>query len=117
MSDFRIVDRIKSSEVAEDSSVGSLIKRNNISIGMDNNLRKAVELMAQQNVDILPVISGQNTVVGVLSYKDVISSYKYGMEEHEKKNPSISLKRNSLKILIRGQKLITGGKRKLRDKN
>jgi hypothetical protein len=86
---------------------------------MDNNLRKAVELMAQQNVDILPVIpviSDQNSVVRVLSYKDIISSYKYGMEEHEKKNRSISLKRNSLKLLIRGQKLIASGKRKLRNK-
>lgn len=101
----------------QDNPVGNLIKRNNISVNMDTTLRSAVEMMARENVDILPVISDKKTVTGVLSYKEIISAYKYGMDEHEKKNPGISLKRNSLKILIRGQKLITTGKRKFLNKN
>ena len=69
----------------------------------------AVELMARENVDVLPVISRENNnnIVGILSYRDIISAYKFSMEDHEKKHPRISLKRRGLKILLRGQKLYT----------
>ena len=101
----------------QDNPVGKLIKRNNFSVTMDTPLRTAVEMMARENVDILPVVSDKKTVTGVLSYKEIISAYKHGMDDHEKKNPGISIKRNSLKILIRGQKLITTGKRKFLHKD
>jgi CBS domain-containing protein len=89
-----------------DLLVGSLIKRNSISIGVDSSLRNAVELMAKENIDILPVTSNENTVIGILSYKDIISAYKSDIENYVKKKPSISLKRNGLKILVQGNKLI-----------
>ncbi|HEV8082570.1 MAG TPA: chloride channel protein [Chitinophagaceae bacterium] len=105
-----------SSHHNEDNQIGSLIKRNGISIDRDNSLRTAVEMMARENIDILPVVSKEKTMLGVLSYKEIIAAYKYGIDDHEKKHPSISLKRNSLKILIRGQKLITTGRRKFLNK-
>ncbi len=86
--------------------VGSLIKRNSISIGVDSSLRSAVELMAKENIDILPVTSNENTIIGILSYKDIISAYKSDIENFVKKQPAISLKRNGLKILVRGNRLI-----------
>ena len=86
--------------------VGSLIKRNSVSIGVDNTLRNAVELMAKENIDILPVTSNENTIIGILSYKDIISAYKSDIENYVKKQPSISLKRNGLKILVQGNRLI-----------
>ncbi|MGN6533263.1 MAG: chloride channel protein, partial [Ginsengibacter sp.] len=74
--------------------VGSLIKRNSISIGVDSSLRSAVELMAKENIDLLPVTSNENTMIGILSYKDIISAYKSDIENFVKKQPAISLKRN-----------------------
>ncbi|HXR83844.1 MAG TPA: chloride channel protein [Hanamia sp.] len=91
---------------APDRLVGSLIKRNNVSIRVDNSLRSAVELMAKENIDILPVISNENTIIGILSYKDIISAYKSDIDNYVKKRPSISLRRHGLKILVRGNKLI-----------
>ncbi|HUQ96872.1 MAG TPA: chloride channel protein [Chitinophagaceae bacterium] len=94
-------------------TIGTLIKRKPISVVADNSLRRAVELMAKENVDVLPVVSkGDNTVIGVLSYKDVIGAYKYSLEEHRQKPPGISIKRHSLKILLHGQRLITRAKGK-----
>ena len=92
-----------------DKPIATLIQRKNIAIDMDNSLRRAVELMARENVDVLPVVSKENnnSIVGILSYRDIISAYKFSMEEHEKKHPRISLKRRSLRILLRGQKLYT----------
>lgn len=89
-----------------DKLVGDLIKRNNVSIRIDNSLRSAVELMASENIDLLPVISKENEIIGILSYKDIISAYKHDIDNFVKKRPSISLKRNSLKILVRGNQLI-----------
>ena len=88
--------------------IGALIKRKPFSIAADSSLRRAVALMANENIDVLPVVSKENnSVMGVLSYKDVIGAYRYGYGDHEEKSTSISLKRHSLKILVRGQRLIT----------
>jgi len=86
--------------------IGELIKRNSVSIDKDNSLRTAVEMMARENIDLLPVVSKDNNVVGILSYKDIISAYKRDMDTHVKKRPMISLKRHGLKMLLRGHKLI-----------
>jgi predicted transcriptional regulator len=63
-------------------------------------------MMAKENIDILPVISNENNIIGILSYKDIISAYKSDIDNYIKKRPSISLKRNGLKILVHGNKLI-----------
>lgn len=91
--------------------IGELIKRNSASIGNDNSLRTAVELMARENIDMLPVVSKENNIVGILSYKDIISAYKKDIENNVKKRPMISLRRNGLKILVRGHKLIDAMKK------
>jgi CIC family chloride channel protein len=87
--------------------VGTLIKRQPVSIKAGSSLRQAIELMAKENIDVLPVLATESSnVIGILSYKDIISGYKKDIEYHEAKKPHISLKRRSLKILLHGQKLI-----------
>lgn len=95
-----------------ESYIGTLIKRRNFSVAIDNSLRTAVEMMAKENTDVLPVVSKEdnNNIVGVLSYRDIIASYKHTIDDHEKKDPSISLKRQSLKILVHGKKMISSWK-------
>ncbi|MCC6691330.1 MAG: chloride channel protein [Bacteroidia bacterium] len=84
-----------------------------ISIRMNDALRTAAETMADKNVDVLPIISSENnSIVGILSYHDILTAYKYEADEHEMKKPEISLKRNGLKILIQGQRIIDLTKRK-----
>jgi CIC family chloride channel protein len=96
-----------------DLQVGSLIKRESVSIFMTDNLRSAVEMMSVENIDVLPVLSYRsNTIIGILSYHDIIAVYKQGIDEHKEKQTSISLKRNGLKILLHGQRLMTAMKKK-----
>ena len=86
---------------------GSLVKRKKIFITNDNNLRQAVERMVKENIESLPVISGENNhVVGELSYRDILANYKHKAYKHEKKQPHISLKREGLKILVSGKKIV-----------
>lgn len=97
----------------EENLIGTLIKRNSIYIGLNDNLRTAVETMAKENIDVLPVVSPENkNIVGILSYHDIIATYKNGIAEHEKKQPPISLKVQRLKILLKGQKLVSAIRRK-----
>src|SRR6185503_2090725 len=90
----------------QDKLLGTLIKRDSVSIGEANSLRTAVEMMAKENIDLLPVTSVDNNIIGILSYKDIISAYKSDSDNYIKNNPSISLKRSGLKMLVRGNQLI-----------
>ena len=97
----------------QDDKIGALIKRNSIYIKLDDSLRFAAETMSKENIDVLPVISEENkNIVGLISYRDILATYKYGIDEHEMKRPNISLKRSGLKVLLQGQKLIDLAKRK-----
>lgn len=88
--------------------VGSLVKRKAISITKDDVLRRAMEIMTSENVDVLPVVSTEsNNIVGVLSFRDILSVYRSDVNEHIEQEPNISLKHRSLKVLIRGQKLFS----------
>lgn len=94
-----------------DAAVGSLIKRKNISVYIDNSLRAAVELMAKENIDVLPVLNKENNhVIGTLSYQNIIASYRQSIDENTEKHPDISLKRRGLKMLVRGQRMIANWK-------
>jgi CIC family chloride channel protein len=88
-------------------SIDTLVKIRPPFIAMENSLRAAVELMANENVEALPVRSTEdnNKVIGVISFKEIISAYKQDMDNHEKKEAHISLKRGRLKIILKGQKL------------
>jgi H+/Cl- antiporter ClcA len=81
-----------------------IIKTTKLSIKSNDTLRKAVELMAEEGVEALPVIV-ENKAIGVLSYKEIISAYKFYHEENDRVNRHISLTRQRLKILVRSRRL------------
>ena len=87
-------------------TVGALVKRKYLCVHPDDTLKTAVSTMAKENVDLLPVISGKE-ITGVLSYQHILSVYKNGIDENEKKQKHISLSRQRLKILVQGQKLVS----------
>ncbi len=94
----------------DEAPIGTLVRRKNISISKDDNLRTAVKRMAIENIDVLPVIDrkdGTEHIIGVVGYQDIIKTYKEEMEENIQQDPNISLRRKSLKILLRGKNLMT----------
>ena len=92
---------------ATGNTIGSLIKRNPVAITNDDTLKAAVEVMARENVDVLPVVGrDDNKITGVLSYKDILSAYRQRMDDHEE-GVSISLKRRTLKVLLHGKKRLS----------
>jgi H+/Cl- antiporter ClcA len=89
-----------------EEEIGTIVKRRNVTVQPTDTLRKAVEIMAKENVDILPIVADKE-ITGILTYQHVISIYKNGIDEYEKKQAHISLTRQRLKILVSGQKLVT----------
>lgn len=90
---------------SEENEVLTLLKGTYLTIKLNDSLLTAAETMAKENSDVLPVVSNEK-IVGIVSYRDILATYKQGVETHEMKNPNISLKRKSYKILIRGQNLV-----------
>jgi len=89
--------------------IDTLIKKHQVVLSNESNLRTAVEIMASEDLEVLPVVSKEepDKVIGILSYKDILSAYSHRSGEHEKTKANISLKRQGLKILVHGQKFLT----------
>lgn len=93
---------------AEDVKIGTLIKRKPFVVRATDTLKIAVEMMAKENLDVLPVVSAEtNKVSGILSYRNILSAYKNHFDEHEEKVTPISLKRRTLKILLHGKRRLS----------
>jgi predicted transcriptional regulator len=75
----------------------------------NKTLREAVDLMASENVDEIPVFTEDNDkeIIGVLTYHDIIAAYKIDTDQNFKTGVNISIKRYGLKILLKGNKLLT----------
>jgi CIC family chloride channel protein len=95
---------INKHDVDAATKIRSIVQNSKLSVQRNDNLRKAVELMAREDVEALPIISDKK-VVGILSYKDVINAYKFYHEENDRVNVHISLKRKRLKVLIQSRKI------------
>ena len=83
--------------------VGSLIRRKPFAIALQDTLKTAATMMAKENLDVLPVTDGSNMVTGILTYRDILSAYHSGNEEHQA-STAISLKRRTLKAMVKGRK-------------
>jgi H+/Cl- antiporter ClcA/CBS domain-containing protein len=82
--------------------LNSLVHATNFSVNSNDSLRHAVEVMSSGVADVLPVLS-DNKIVGVLSGQDIINAYQLDYTENELANKQISLKRQRLKVLLRGK--------------
>jgi CIC family chloride channel protein len=98
---------IYNNKLDENSPLQGIINATpNIAINNTDTLRRAVEQMSNLGVEILPVLSGGDHVIGVLTYKDIINAYGGYIEKNEFAHTRISLKRQRIKMLIRGKRLI-----------
>jgi CIC family chloride channel protein len=73
-----------------------------------DTLHRAVESMSKNNTEVMPILSAgkDGKVIGVLTYKDIIKAYQTNISKNENLHTKISLKRQRMKMVIRGKKLI-----------
>ena len=89
----------------ENAPISSLLQPRSSTVLATDTLRTAVERMARENVDVLPVLGNEAQVSGVISYRDILLAYKNRLEDDGRAAPHILLKRKSLRVLLRGQAL------------
>ena len=78
------------------------------SVKSTDTLRYAMEMMSKTDVEVLPVLSpGDQQVTGILSYRDIISAFKIEADKTQQPYLKISLKRQRMKMLVRGRKTET----------
>lgn len=89
----------------DDAKLKNIIQPDSLLVHSNDSLRTAVELMSKQNGDVLPVInSDDHKVIGVLSYRDIISGYNDQLTGNEDARTQISLRRRRMKILLKRKK-------------
>lgn len=95
-----------------ESSVSVITKKGFSFINDNDSLAKAVDLMSKSNEEFLPVISSgdERTINAVLTYKDILTAYKFYLQENEETGVNLSLKRQRIKVLIKGRQLINASK-------
>jgi len=76
-----------------------------IAIKSADTLRQAIAKMSKAGAEVLPVLSNDNKVIGVLSYKDIINAYTQNIERNESAHVKISLKRRGIKMRIKGKRI------------
>jgi H+/Cl- antiporter ClcA len=90
------------------SLLSAITKEHSFTIKSSETLAKALALMSEQDIELLPVTASDKNhmVIGVITYKDIMAAYKYRMSEDEEAIVNLSLKRQRLKAMIKGRKLI-----------
>lgn len=88
--------------------ISEIMEQSIPAIKSNDNLAKAVELMSKCDEEFLPVLSikEKNRVIGLLTYKDVLTAYKIHLKENQEAGINLSLKRQRIKILVKGRQLI-----------
>lgn len=102
------ISTIYNKNIDPSATIETVLKKGLPLVQSNANLARAVELMSASDEEFLPVISSDegHKVVGVLTYKDVLTAYKSHLVENREAGANLSLKRQRIKILIKGRKLI-----------
>jgi CIC family chloride channel protein len=83
-------------------------KQSGHAINSKDTLRRALETMSKTGTDVLPILqsASDRRVMGVLTYREVIKAYQMQMSTDDYTHVKISLRRQSIKMLIKGKRLI-----------
>lgn len=116
--DFIVVDKkgnytgtanladIYNDTLADKLTLANIVHPSTLTINSNTSLRQAAELMAKHSAGLVAVTSAENTIIGSLSCKEIIAAYGLHNNEADETAQPISLKRQRLKVLSKGRKLM-----------
>ncbi|MEP6614464.1 MAG: CBS domain-containing protein, partial [Mucilaginibacter sp.] len=85
-----------------DVKIKKIIQPDYLLIHTNDTLRMAVELMSKQQGDVLPVVNPDDRkVIGVLTYRNIITGYNDQLNGNEDARTQISLRRRRLKLMAK----------------
>lgn len=89
--------------ISAELAISNITRASKQAVKSNDPLKRVVEIMAEESVEVLPVIATGNTIAGQISYKEILNTYYQYVAENRKQNTQISLKRRRLKIAARGR--------------
>jgi CBS domain-containing protein len=92
--------------------IQGLISKKRAFIDRNDSLKMAVDTMVREKTDVIPVLSEERDIVGLISINEIFAAYRMKEDEDKKRPPIISLKRNGMRLWLRGQKMISAGRKK-----
>lgn len=110
--DQRLVGTVNLYEITDGEKdpaapITSILTPRTATIYEDNSLRVAVDMLAKLKPGLLPVVSrtDKNKLTGVIGYDDILNALRLQKYELEHMQRTISLKRRSFQIIVKGRKL------------
>ncbi len=75
ISDRDLIDREDRDTTTLNKKAHQIMSRNLITVDVETSIEKASDLMLENNISCLPVISPQSSVEGIVSWKDILKFY------------------------------------------
>jgi acetoin utilization protein AcuB len=75
ISDRDFIDREERDTITLDKKAYEIMSRNLVTLDMETSIEKASDLLLENNISCLPVISPQGSVEGIVSWKDILKFY------------------------------------------
>jgi len=99
---------IFSSTYEPEEKVSKLITKPPITINDTDSLKKAVDSMIRNNVDLLPVVKDgdKDHLVGLLTYRQVLEAFELERKESEDRDLSISVRNKGMRMFLRGRRYL-----------
>ncbi|WP_298300468.1 chloride channel protein [Hydrotalea sp.] len=88
------------------TTISTLPMQKATSVTPEKPLRAALEKMLAENIDVVAVADKENRMVGILSKENILAAYKKNIMNEKDEQKQISIKRNALKVLLKGKKLM-----------
>lgn len=89
----------------QDTKLATLVRPPACFLSATDTLAGAMQLMAEEQSDVLPVLQqgSEPVVVGILSYRNVLEAYTKYSNHQDLQKTQISLRRHGLRILAKGR--------------
>jgi acetoin utilization protein AcuB len=75
ISDRDLIDREERDTITLDKKAHEIMSRKLITVDAQTSIEKASDLLLENNISCLPVISHQGDVEGIVSWKDILNFY------------------------------------------
>jgi chloride channel protein, CIC family len=98
---------IFNSQHGEEETLDTFAKTNPVTSYEDESLKASVDKMLLHHLEILPIVSRMRIgqLVGILSYRDILEAYELREKESGERTAEISIKKQSIRTIIKGKKL------------
>ncbi|HEY0896341.1 MAG TPA: chloride channel protein [Sphingobacteriaceae bacterium] len=89
-----------------DAPIGTLVREGAPGVSLTDSVTDAVRLMSGTGSDLLAVADGDQKVIGVLTFSQIMAAYSAALNENQEARILLSIRRERRKMLLRGREIL-----------